>query len=149
MDRARHQMDSSAREQSRLGLGRNATPLRWARLTNQGAMYHILDKIVKTQDEGWKKDKAFAETTIKKILRPGYWADQLNMGLPNLHHSRSMRPFCRQMSNIPDSPNKQGAAEHLVYLVSPTTLVRTQGKRTAKRSRCHIYTGRRAAISMQ
>ena len=88
-------------------------------------MYHILDRIVKTQDEGWK-DKDFAETTMQDILGPGYWEDQLNKGLPNLPHSRFMRPFCRQMSNIPDSPNKLGANEHLVYLVSPVTPVRTE-----------------------
>ena len=82
-------------------------------------MYHILDRIVKTQDEGWKKDEAFAKTTIQEILRSGYWADQLNTGLPDLHHSRFMRPFCRQMNNVPNSANKVGANEHLVYLVSP------------------------------
>ena len=89
-------------------------------------MYHILDKIVRTQAEACEKDPAFAETTMQEILRPGYWANQLNMGLPNLPHSRFMRPFCRQMSNIPDSPNKLGANEHLVYLVSPVTPIRTE-----------------------
>jgi hypothetical protein len=92
-------------------------------LTKEDAMYHILNTIVKCEDEDWMLDKHFAETTMQEILRPGYWADQLNAGLPDLPHSRFMKPFCRQMLNIPKSPNKLGTSEHLVCLVSSLQLL--------------------------
>lgn len=81
-------------------------------------MYHVINTIVKFEHDGWKQTGTFAEKTMREILRPAYWTDQLNTGLPKLPHSRFMRLFCRQMSNLPDSTNRFGASEHFVYLVS-------------------------------
>lgn len=80
-------------------------------------MYHVINTIVKFEHDGWKQTGTFAEKTMREILRPAYWTDQLNTGLPKLPHSRFMRLFCRQMSNLPDSTNRFGASEHFVYLM--------------------------------
>ena len=106
----------------------------------QGAVYRILHNIVRKKDENWKKENKFANDVRDQILRREYWADQQNKGFPDVHHSRFMRPFCRQISDAPKSASKLAANQHLIFMVGGPQIKGIR-KRVDK-CRCHICTGK-------